>query len=322
MQTVEATNDLDKPLISIGVTCFNAGETVCRAIDAAVGQQWPNLEIIVVDDYSLDNSVDLIESYLMGLDEDLRDKVKFICHKENKGYPGALNTIIAAAAGEFVAFFDDDDFSRPDRLTKQFQRIVSYERTTGASLVLCYSNRDVIKTGCSSVDHVAYAIGRTEPEPSGDAVAEYIFGYGVDNTFTWGMFGSCTLMARISTFEHVGAFDTQFRRCAEWDMAIRLSMMGGHFIAVNDSLITQYKTASEDKAGNKPLQYSLLLREKYKKYLKSNRVYRASRMVAFSRFYGAKRKCWVSRMYRIAYILSLPRKILFKKLEKKFKTVS
>ena len=58
----------------------------------------------------------------------------------------------------------------------------------------------VFKNGAAKHDHVAYAIGRTEPEPYGSEVAEYLFGLPVDPKKVWGMFGSCTLMARKSLF--------------------------------------------------------------------------------------------------------------------------
>jgi hypothetical protein len=72
---------------------------------------------------------------------------------------------------EFVAFFDDDDESRQDRLTKQRRRLTDYERLRGAELVLCYANRDVVGTGQTRPEHVAMAIGREPPEPSGRIVA-------------------------------------------------------------------------------------------------------------------------------------------------------
>ena len=93
-------------------------------------------------------------------------------------------------------------------------------------------------------DHVAYAIGRTKPEPFGIEVAEYLFGLPVDTNKVWGMFGSCTLMARRSLFKKIGSFDESFRRSAEWDFAIRASFQDARFISVNNSLVKMYKTSS------------------------------------------------------------------------------
>ena len=75
------------------------------------------------------------------------------------------------------------------------------------SMILCYSNRDVFKNKSTKADHIAYAIGRTSPEPFGEEVAEFILGIPTNPSKVWGMFGSCTLMARKSVFNQVGPFD-------------------------------------------------------------------------------------------------------------------
>lgn len=289
------------PLISIGITCFNAESTIERAINSALAQNWPEVEIIVVDDHSTDRSWERL-AHLSSVDP----RVKVFRHGTNKGYPAALNTILAHAHGEFVAIFDDDDDNVPDRLQAQVKRIVDYEQKSGAELVLCYSNRDVVRGGQTETDHVALAIGRTAPEPSGQEVADFLFGTHTTSGKVWGMFGSCTLMARRTSFETIGPFDENFRRCAEWDFAVRAAFIGAHFIAVDRSLITMYKTSGSYKAGKKPLKYALLLREKHRSYLDLRGLYQASRFIARSNYYGNKHQYFRGYIYRAtAYFCSL-----------------
>ena len=78
--------------------------------------------------------------------------------------------------------------------------VTDYERDTGARLVFCYANRTVVEHSPGRPHHVARAVGRTACEPHGLAVADYIFGVPRPPRFTWGMLGSCTLMARRGTF--------------------------------------------------------------------------------------------------------------------------
>jgi glycosyltransferase involved in cell wall biosynthesis len=286
-------------LITIGITCHNAADTIGRAVAGALAQDWAETEVIVVDDASIDQSWNILETLAKS-----EPKLRIIRHEINKGYPGALNSIIAAANGEFVAIFDDDDASTPDRLSAQFGRLTNYEGTTGAELVFCYSNRNVVKLGGTEPDHMGLAIGRYSPEPHGPAVADYLLGIRADPNYVWGLFGSCTLMARRSALKAVGPFDEKFRRSAEWDMAIRAALMGAHFIAVDRPLITQYKTQSADKSGSVPLKYSLLLREKHRDYLKRRGLYLASRALAHSNFYKNQKRPWKSWAYRLlAYML-------------------
>lgn len=291
----------ESPLISIGITCFNAEPTIERAIKSALAQDWPEIEIIVVDDCSTDRSWEIL-ARLSSVDP----RVKVYRHNINKGYPAALNTILAHACGEFVAIFDDDDDNVPDRLKAQVKRIADYEQKSGSELVLCYSNRDVIKGGQNNVDHVAQAIGRNPPEPCGQEVADYVFGTHATVGKVWGIFGSCTLMARRTSFEMIGPFDESFRRCAEWDYAVRAALIGAHFIAVDRSLTTQYKTSGSYKSGKIPLKYALLLRKKHRSYLSPRGLYQASRFIARSNFYGNKHQYVRGYFYRtIAYICSL-----------------
>ena len=54
---------MNKPLITIGITCFNAEKTLERALLGALNQDWPNFEIIVVDDASTDSSKIILNQY-------------------------------------------------------------------------------------------------------------------------------------------------------------------------------------------------------------------------------------------------------------------
>jgi glycosyltransferase involved in cell wall biosynthesis len=290
----------DHCLVTIGITCYNAEQTIERAVRSALNQDWPELEVIVVDDCSTDKSWKLLSELA-----ELEGRLKIVQHQRNSGYPTALNNIIKMSSGDFIGIFDDDDDNVPGRVRAQIDRICKYEAERSASLVFCYSNRAVVKRGANSPDHIAEAIGRVPIEPSGPEVADFLLGIGKTPGKSWGGFGSCTLMARRSSFEAVGPFDPTFRRCAEWDMAIRAAQQGAHFISVNKPLITQYKTAGTDKAGGRPLVYSLRLREKHREYLAKKRLYRASRMFARARFWGDKDYKCLSRFFRaLGFILS------------------
>jgi glycosyltransferase involved in cell wall biosynthesis len=221
------------------------------------------------------------------------------------GVAAARNTIIMSAHGELIAYFDDDDESAPNRLSSQWERIMSYERSTGAQLVLCYSNRHIIECGENKPSHETFGIGRKPLEPHGPAVADFLLSLGADPRFRWGQLGSCTLMARRKSLIELGVFDANFRRCAELDLAIRAAFRGAHFIAVNSPLIKQYKTWSADKANAEPLKYQIRLREKHRDYLKSHHFYWASLAIARADFQGFRKKFWKSRGWRLlAWALS------------------
>jgi glycosyltransferase involved in cell wall biosynthesis len=297
------------PLITVGITCFNTADMIGRAIECAMKQDWPNKEIVVVDDASTDGSAAMLQEMARQ-----HPGLRVIRHTANEGYAGALNTIIKASRGDFLAIFDDDDESRQDRLTKQWRRITDYERLHGAELVFCYANRDVVLVGQTRPDEVAMAIGREPPEPRGPIVANYLFGHLADSHHVWGMLGSCTLMARRRTFLALGGFDASFRRFAEWDPAVRAALRGAHFIAVNEPLIIQYKTASADKSGKIPFKNALDLTRKHKNYLIKEKAYLASVAMVYARFHAQAGHYWRNHLFHVLAYGLLPPSILAAKL--------
>src|SRR5262249_1773908 len=136
---LRGTASVTSPLITIGITCYNAADTIARAMHSALRQDWPCFEVIIVDDRSTDGSVRIIEEFISR-----EPRARLIVHERNTGVAAARNTIVDNARGDFVAYFDDDDVSVPDRLRAQWRRLIDYERAAHARLVFCYANRNVI----------------------------------------------------------------------------------------------------------------------------------------------------------------------------------
>lgn len=89
------------PLVTVLINNYNYGRFVGQAIESALDQTYPNLEIIVVDDGSTDDSRNVIRRY--------EGRVRAI-FKENGGQASAFNAGIAAANGEWICFLDSDDY--------------------------------------------------------------------------------------------------------------------------------------------------------------------------------------------------------------------
>jgi glycosyltransferase involved in cell wall biosynthesis len=291
---------MNQPLITIGITCYNARESIRRAVESALRQTWPALEIIVVDDASADGGGEVLERL-----ERAHPEVRVVRHEANRGFPSALNTLLTEAQGTFIAFFDDDDESVRNRLVQQYRRIINYEASHTGGTVLCYSNRTVVPPDARTAEFARLAIGRHPPEPSGPLVADYVLGLMKDDgRHCWGMFGSCTLMSRTETFRGLGGFDPRFRRCAELDLAVRAALAGAHFISVDAPLVTQHLTPSRDKAGKADLQYRLQLLEKHKPYLRQKRAYVGAWCYMHAQFHSDRDWRW--RLWYLAALACFP----------------
>jgi glycosyltransferase involved in cell wall biosynthesis len=226
-------------------------------------------------------------------------------HEENLGFPSALNTLLAEARGAFVAFFDDDDASAPQRVRAQYDRLTAYEELHAGDPTLCYSNRRIVPSDPADAEFERLGIGRVAPEPSGPVVADFVLGLVKDDgEHCWGSFGSGTLLTRTETLRRHGGFDVRFRRNAELDLAVRAALGGAHFISADEVLMTQYLTPKPEKAGRVDLTYNVLLVRKHKTYLKARRAYAGAWCNAHARFHHERP--WRRKLWSLAALVSFP----------------
>lgn len=231
------------PLITCGVTAFNAANSIERAIRSVLAQTWRPIEVVVVDDASSDDTPLLLAKLAQAHPE-----IRVFRQPVNGGVARARNCILAEARGEFVAFFDDDDESRPDRLALQVRRIIDYERDFAAGApVICHAARRVLYP--DGTERTEGTMGEAEGEaaPSGPAVAyRVLMGTPLKNGY--GACPTCSQMARLSTYRMVGGFDPALRRSEDTDFNIRLAMIGGHFVGISEPLVMQTMTKTSDKS--------------------------------------------------------------------------
>ncbi|WP_323133371.1 glycosyltransferase family 2 protein [Marinobacter sp. F3R08] len=97
------------PKVSVVMPVFNVAAFVSQAIQSVLSQSFSDFELLIIDDCSPDNSIEICESF-----DDSR--IRIIRHRLNRGLAGARNTGIHHARGEYLAFLDSDDFWRNDKL--------------------------------------------------------------------------------------------------------------------------------------------------------------------------------------------------------------
>lgn len=253
------------PLITIGICCYNSENTVERAIRSALAQDWPNLEVLIVDDGSQDGTPDVIQKTIEG-----DDRAVFIQHETNKTFPGALNTVIRNARGDFIAIFDDDDESAPNRLLAQYKTITEHETKTGAELVACWGSG--VRKYPNGYDVKLEAIGSQDRGPIGTEIIDFLLYFGKkDGVFYGSGTPSCSLMTRKSTYDAVGLYDEEMFRSEDADFSIRLGLKGGHFIGCTENVLIQYSTGGAEKRASVVYDSYKTVMEKYKDYLVSQK---------------------------------------------------
>lgn len=109
---------MDKPLVSILINNYNYGRFLKEAIDSALNQTYPHVEVIVVDDGSTDDSKSIIASY--------ENRIQPIL-KENGGQASAFNAGFAASQGDIVCFLDADDIFLSEKVGKIIDIFTKHE---------------------------------------------------------------------------------------------------------------------------------------------------------------------------------------------------
>ena len=114
------------PKVSIVLPTYNGAKYIRQSIDSCLTQTYGNIELIIVDDGSTDESPEIIKSYK-------DERVKYLRHDENKGLPHALNTGFAKATGEFLTWTSDDNYYAEEAIEK----MLSFLRDKNCSFVYC-----------------------------------------------------------------------------------------------------------------------------------------------------------------------------------------
>lgn len=100
------------PLVSVILPVYNCSEFVLRAVESILHQSYKNLECIIIDDASTDDTLEIIKNIT-------DDRIIIIEKPINTGYTKSLNIGIEKSKGKYIARMDADDFSYPERLAKQ-----------------------------------------------------------------------------------------------------------------------------------------------------------------------------------------------------------
>jgi glycosyltransferase involved in cell wall biosynthesis len=109
-----------EPLVSILVANYNYAEYLPESLESVIAQTYSTWELIVCDDGSTDNSVEIVERYCK-----LDSRIQLI-QQRNGGHPSALNSLFRACRGEIVCFLDSDDLFLPEKVAKVVETCLAH----------------------------------------------------------------------------------------------------------------------------------------------------------------------------------------------------
>ncbi len=102
------------PTVSVILPTYNRSYIIENAVKSVLNQNFPDFELIIVDDGSTDNTEEIIKSFS-------DERIKYIKHKENRGASAARNTGLRISRGKYIAFIDSDDIWLKEKLNTQVE---------------------------------------------------------------------------------------------------------------------------------------------------------------------------------------------------------
>jgi glycosyltransferase involved in cell wall biosynthesis len=184
------------PLVSVVIPTYNYGRYLAQALDSALAQTYPHVEVIVVDDGSTDDSAAVATKY--------GSPVRWY-RQQNQGVSAARNRGIQEAKGELVAFLDADDAWHPDKLARQVALLLK------PAVGLVY-------TGLHYIDAAGDILATDLSGRRGRVLREHALLRGATV-----LAGGSTALVRRGCFERAGLFDPDLTTSADWDMWRRIA---------------------------------------------------------------------------------------------------
>lgn len=208
---------------------YNSGSYIAESLESILDQSYQDFEIIVVDDGSTDNTIEIVQSY--------EERVKLF-RQENHGSAAARNRGAREAKGKWLAFLDSDDVWAPDKLEHQLDNCGN----------MSWSHTDWFFIGAGQ-DGTVKGTDRA-PKFSGSVLARLVVSNFV---------GTSTVLVRRDVFFDAGGFDVSLMALQDWDLWLRIAVK--HELAYVPEPLVHYRVhpSSTSRSPRKTKPYHLEL---------------------------------------------------------------
>lgn len=219
--------------VSVVIPTYNEAGVLQRSIDSVLDQTYEDIELLVVDDGSTDETAAVVRSY-----DD--DRISYLAHGTNRGASTARNTGIEAATGEYIAFLDADDEWYPRKLEHQVAELSARP----ASWVAVYCGVELVSADEEGLldewlPRSWTRLDETEGAEGGKGLIKDVL---LDRLHTS---AGSTLLVRREVVEAIDGFDESFDRFQDSEFLIRV-LRQGQLAYVDETLVARHDTGRPD----------------------------------------------------------------------------
>ncbi|MBQ8837144.1 MAG: glycosyltransferase family 2 protein [Clostridia bacterium] len=210
-----------KPLVSIIVGAYNCADAVGKCIESIIAQTYTNWELIICDDCSRDNTLEVLKKY-----SQQDERIVVISNPQNMRLAATLNNCLGVAKGEYVARMDTDDVCLPERIEKQVDFLENNpEYAVVGSAAKVFDGEKI----------VGVRIPKENPD--------------LNNLLRGPMFMHPTIMMRKSCYDQLGGYTVAKRtvRGQDWDLWFRFFAAGFKGYNMQEPLIIYHESSSDYK---------------------------------------------------------------------------
>lgn len=226
-------------LVSIITPCYNSSKTVRETIDSVLAQTYKNIELILVDDGSRDDTREVLKPYL--------EQYSFIryFYQNNQGQSVARNKGVELAKGFYLLFLDSDDLIAPTYISK---------------CVSVLDNQPDVKLVHSNGFYFGAITG------------DWIFPKYTFRNFLIGNMIHILALVRKQDFEDAGGFDVSISFYEDWDLWIKILKKGGEYVLIDEQLFFYRKREDQTSLTDKRDE-EIDIKNKLKVYENNKDVY-------------------------------------------------
>lgn len=234
------------PKFSVVIPVYNKARFLAETLDSVVKQRFEDIEVLLLDDGSTDNSYEIMESYT-------RDPRFRIFQQENRGVSASRNYLIEKASAPYIALLDADDLWHPDYLQLQHQMVQTYPEAR------VFATASKIKRGNTSQPR-SYNL----PEGFGaHGLMDYFEGSTLDS-----LLHSSTTVLHKEVFREVGNYNEAYRSGEDTDLYVRIGLK--YPVVFNKKVLVTYRVVDDGLVKSSRSVHEKANFEAYEPYEKSN----------------------------------------------------
>ncbi|MCD2492148.1 glycosyltransferase [Lacrimispora sp. NSJ-141] len=216
------------PLVSVCIPAYNSAVYIKKTIESILDQNYKNIELVVVDDCSKDNTVEIVKNI-----EDSR--MRLVQNEKNLGMTGNWNKCLAEAKGDYIKLVCADDILYADSIQKELGALLKHPDVTLVMSDTALIDENGGRTGCfKRYPKAGLLEGRKVAKRA--LIFKSFFG------------APCNTLFPRSSYERAGGFDPKFPYILDFDMWLRMACLGKIYVIHEE--LNGFRVRNDSNTGN------------------------------------------------------------------------